>query len=710
MSPEMRKKRIIEALIRIVLKGMEIRPLIMAIEDLHWIDTSSEESLKRLLESISGARVLLIFNYRPEFVHIWGGRSYHSQVTLNRLSNRESLAMVAHLLGTKGIHRDLEALILEKTEGVPFFIEEFIKSLKNLKLIERKDNKYHLAKEIQDLSIPATIQDVIMARVDSLPEEHKEVLQRGSVIEREFSHKLIQRVADLSEQELLSNLSVLKDSELIYERGIYPESTYIFKHALTREVVYDSILTKRKKRLHEEIGQAIEEIYNERLEEFYEMMAYHYSRSENLEKAYQYLKLSGNKATKNYSNSEAFRFYKKAINLLTKMPETEENKREQIKVRLLVAVPMFLLGFPEDSLEILQKGERLSKALGDEKGLAQFLSQIGQFYSFKGEDFLLGLQYYEAAFKEAEKLDDIELMAPMAADLCLLYWRAGECSKIIDVAPKVIALLDKTKMQFESFGKPFNVYSVLHAWHARIMGWLGRFEEGEILFDKGLHFALDIKDLTALAWIEAHYGAMLSLKGDGKNAIEHARNSIRYCEEGQIVVFLGAVWVELGWAYTLLNELETAQECVEEGLQIFSDAGAQFNLSFFYGISSMVYLESGDLRNAHYRAEEALKLSQKNQQKWVEGFARTLLGRIFRKAGKSQNGKAEEHMLRGIEILDESKIKPLYSQGFLFLGELYAGNGQPKRALENLKKAEVMFREMGMDYWLSKTREVSARL
>ncbi|NIQ11404.1 MAG: AAA family ATPase, partial [Gammaproteobacteria bacterium] len=167
MSPEERKNRIIEALKRIVLKGSEIRPLIMAYEDLHWIDKSSEDQLKHLLESIPGARVLLIFTYRPEFVHTWGAKSYHSQVNLNRLSNRESLMMVSHLLGTEELDKDLEEFILEKTEGVPFFIEELIKSLKDLKIIEKEDNRYRITKDIKEVAIPATVQDVVMARVDS---------------------------------------------------------------------------------------------------------------------------------------------------------------------------------------------------------------------------------------------------------------------------------------------------------------------------------------------------------------------------------------------------------------------------------------------------------------------------------------------------------------------------------------------------------------
>jgi class 3 adenylate cyclase len=248
MSPEERKNQIIQALNQNVLKGSELRPMIIAVEDLHWIDKSSEQRFKYLLDSISGARVFLIFTYRPEFVHTWGGKSYHSQVNLNRLSNRESLMMVSHLLGTEDLDSNLEEFILEKTEGVPFFIEELVKSFKDLKIIEREDNKYRIAKDLKEVAIPATIQDVIMARVDSLAEGVKNLLHTVSAVGREFSYYLIKRVTNIAEQELLSQLSVLKDSELLYERGIYPESTYIFKHALTQEVAYN-----RCSPLHNEI-------------------------------------------------------------------------------------------------------------------------------------------------------------------------------------------------------------------------------------------------------------------------------------------------------------------------------------------------------------------------------------------------------------------------------------------------------------------------
>jgi len=291
MTPEARKERTLDALKKIIIKGSELRPLIMATEDLHWMDGSSEDAFKELLESISESRVFLIFTYRPEFIHSWGSRSYHSQITLNRLSNRESLAMAAHMLGTPNIDKELEDLILQKSEGIPLFLEEFIKSLRDLKLMERRDNTYLLSKDIKKLTVPSTIQDVIMARVDNLPEGSIEVLRTGSVIEREFSYDLIKRVTNLSEKELLSHLSILKDSELIFDRGIYPDSTYIFKHALTREVIYNSILTKKKKQIHEKIANTIEDIYKDDICYHYGALAGHCIASENYEKAAEYARL-----------------------------------------------------------------------------------------------------------------------------------------------------------------------------------------------------------------------------------------------------------------------------------------------------------------------------------------------------------------------------------------------------------------------------------
>jgi predicted ATPase len=270
----------------------------------------------------------------------------------------------------------------------------------------------------------------------------------ASVIGREFAFRILQAIMEMKE-ELKSHLLNLQGLEFIYEKRLFPELEYIFKHALTQEVAYNSLLLKRRKEIHEKIGRAIEEIYPDRLEEFYEMLGYHYSRSHNLDKACQYLKLSGNKAMKAYSNLEAFHFYKDAMGILKQMPETEQNKKERLEVILLIAIPMRMQVYPEDSLKLLQEGERLCRELEDKKSLAIMHNFLGAFYTAKG-DAALGMRYQEESFKEAEKIQDSEMIARMGSSLCSSFDFAGEYRKIVDIAPRVIFTLEKTQMKFQA--------------------------------------------------------------------------------------------------------------------------------------------------------------------------------------------------------------------------------------------------------------------
>jgi tetratricopeptide (TPR) repeat protein len=502
---------------------------------------------------------------------------------------------------------------------------------------------------------------------------------------------------------------VLRDSELLYERGIYPQSTHIFRHALTQEVVYNSLLLKRRKEIHETIGRAIESLCSERLDEFYEILAYHYSESENLEKAYLYLKLSGSKATRNYSNWEAFRFYKEAIKVLNQLPETQDNKRKQIEVILLMATPMMLLAYPEDSLRIHQEGVRLCEEVDDKKSLLILYSLIGIYYLHRGRP-LDAIKYSEIGFEQSQKIQDIELMAPIARGLCISYIAAGEFRKTIDVAPKIIDLLENKQRESDFFGAPFNPYSLLCAYYGFSLAMLGNFEKGMEYFERGLRVILAVNHLSSLGVAEAMYGLSFVAKGDGINAIKHLQKSIRHFEEGRTVFILSVAWSGLGSGYYYLGDLEAAKKHMEKGLDITMRGGSEWWISFHYLYLSKIYLDLGDPKNSRSFIEEALKLSQKNSEKHLEGASWTWLGRILGKTDPSQSDKAEACILKGIKILDEMNVKPWCSEGYFCLGELYADTGKREKALENLKKAEGMFQEMGMDYWLARTKEVIGRL
>jgi len=515
MSPDATKERIMEMIKLFTLKGSKLRPVITAYEDLHWADKSSEEVLRLILESIPGARVLMIFTYRPEFVHTWGGKSYHNQTNLNRLSNRESLELVKNLLGTEKIDIELEELFLEKTEGVPYFIEEFVKSLNDLKMVERKNNTCCLAKNMEDVTIPSTIQGVIMARVDALPEAAKGILQTGSVIEREFTYELIKHVTNISEKELLSCLSVLKDSELLYERGIFPESTYIFKHALTRDVVYESILTNKRKSLHEKIGNAIEELYANRIEQKYELLAHHYGNAKCLDKAVSYARLAAEKAHKLSQFQQAIQFYDRATEWLLKLPENKARIENLIDVQLENCWSNIGLGQFGKVEEIALKAETAAKTLGDRTRLGIAYLGIGTAYVYRG-NFEKTEHYAKQAIKYLEGTKEERSLAIANLVLGACYIGQGLWCKSEPCFSNTIEIYEELGLKSEYvMGWNALPYTIVCGQLGYNLATMGKVQEGKELFERGYTSDLEqVSNLTTKMAYCSWQGLFISLVGE----------------------------------------------------------------------------------------------------------------------------------------------------------------------------------------------------
>jgi tetratricopeptide (TPR) repeat protein len=307
------------------------------------------------------------------------------------------------------------------------------------------------------------------------------------------------------------------------------------------------------------------------------------------------------------------------------------------------------------------------------------------------------------------KIKNIELIARTGWDLAAAYVISGQCLNSSSVAQKVIVLLEKTNTVRESFGAGLNVYGVLHGYHGWGMGWSGNFTEGKAILEKGVHTTSQINDRAGTGLVEWIYGLFFCAKGDGKNAIDHFEKSIRYIEEVKYLIISGLAWSGLGWGHYLRGDLEAAQSYIEKGLKIHSDAGV-FWLSLHFFLLGMAHLSSGNVKNAQDSMEEAVTLSNNNMERQYEAISKTWLGKILRKKDPTQGSKAEEHILQGIKAIDELKLTPFSAQGYLFLGEFYNETGQKENALTNLIKAEEMFKEMGMNYWLTKTQEVLGSL
>jgi class 3 adenylate cyclase/tetratricopeptide (TPR) repeat protein len=696
MSPDAKKDRIIQAYKLITLKGSEIRPLILAFEDLHWIDKSSEEVLKYVFESIPGARVLMVFTYRPEFVHTWGGKSYHSQVNLNRLSNRESLAMVSHLFGTEDIDSGLEELVLEKTEGVPFFVEEFIKSLKDLKIIERRENKYHLAKGTQQVIIPSTIQDVIMARVDSLPAGAKEVLQTGSVIEREFSYALIKRVTDLTEHELLSHLSVLKDSELLYERGIYPQSTYIFKHTLTREVVYDSILVKKKKKLHEKIGGTIEELYRENISEYYGVLAEHFIKSESYKKAFQYLKLAGKRAEKTGSMNEAILYAKKTISSLERLPRTEEVLKKIIDVRTILGLRMIEMNYFQQAQEAIKPIMELALKSGYKKRVSQIFTIVGSCEFCIEENFPKAFEFLEKALKISEEIGDI------ASSVAGNYW-LGYALSLNCEFERASEHLEKTlNMQVQAdnvvwIGVMKSLISNL------VFSCQGNINRAYQVSQEAMRIAEESGDIFSKLFAHSGRGIACFCKGLFEEATKHLLEVLDFSEKINHFYMSPAGNQFLGDAYCEIGEYQTATGHYDKAIWFIEEnklmpSWAKLNKIALTRAKVMNKEKDVDLELLYAYVSE-------NKIKWFEGQMQRYVGEILLNIDDQHLSEAGVWMQNAIEADKRNGMIFSLGRDHALYADLLKRKGDQSKAKERLAKAIDILKKCGADEWVKRYEE-----
>ena len=701
MSPEAKKDRNMEVFKLITLKGSEIRPLITAYEDLHWSDKSSEEVLKYVLEGIPGAKVLMIFTYRPEFVHTWGAKSYHNQINLNRLSNRESLSMVTNLLNTESLDRDLEELILEKTEGVPFFIEEFIRSLNDLKIIEKKDNTCRLAKDMQDVTIPSTIQDVIMARVDSLPEGAKEVLQTGSAIEREFSYDLIKRVKELPEQELLSHLSVLKDSELLYERGIYPETTYIFKHALTRDVVYESILTKKKKNLHAKIGNAVEKLYADRIEEQYELLAHHYALSEHWEKAVHFGRLAAEKAHKLSQFQQAVTIYEQTAEWLLKLPEDKSRQESLVDIQLEICWSNIGLGQFEKAEAVGLQAEITAKVLGDRARLGITYLGIGTACIFQG-NFKKTEHYGVQAIDYLEGTGEESALALSQQFLGICYiaqglWRKGEPH-----ISKAIAAYEKLDQKTEYvIGWNALPYTLGCAQLGCNLGIMGRVGEAKQLFEKGYAPELEqVSNLTTKMTYCSWQGIFISLIGeDHFGAADRMDQLVELAEQSDspfmILVFSVSkanVMLAIEDFGAVLSSSQIALKAIE-GKSIRT--GHVINL--YYDLVR-AELELGDMESAKQHYEEGRSLVDMAPHWWEPRFD-FLQGLLLMTEASPDYMRAEACFQKSIQADEEVGAVVPAAQTRYYLARMLARKGEIERSREMLTELRSHFQSWSIPVW-----------
>jgi len=609
--------------------------------------------------------------------------------------------MVSHLLGTEDIDRDLEELVLEKTEGVPFFIEEFIKSLKDLKVIQQKDNKYGLARAIKAVSIPSTIQDVIMARVDSLPEGAKEVLQNGSLIEREFGYALIKQVTGLPEPELLTHLSVLKDAELLYERGIYPQSTYIFKHALTQEVLHDSILTKRKKKLHEVIGNAIEQLYKENIGEYYEVLAAHYIESENFEKAAEYSKLAGKKAQKEASFKDAIEYAQKTIYCLERLPETGTTQKKIIDARTRLAGYYLSLDHYVDAQEAVAPIADLAMELNYQKRLPIIYTVMGTFSQWVEEDYSKAFRYLDQAFKISEQVNDDTSLWFASFFLGIARSLNCEFEKGLEYFQKSLDLgLQANNPIMIVFAKGLmSTFNYI---------FYGKADLAYQMSQESLQMAQESGDIYLKGMAYSSCGMACYCKGLFDEAENSLLQALPLCSKTALLGWETWGTGFLGHAYVDMGNYKKALDMYQRGISILEPVKLfpfWINLWKIAIARLKVFSNDQDINLSkvfeHYRNINV---------KAAKGWAARYVAEILLNMDNCHLSEAEDWARKAFEADESNGTMWSLACDYALYAELFIRKGDQSKAKENLNKAIEIFEECGANGWLEKYEKKLATL
>jgi class 3 adenylate cyclase/pimeloyl-ACP methyl ester carboxylesterase len=324
LDPLQRRQRTLDALKRVLLRESQAQPMLLVCEDLHWIDAETQALLDALVESLPTAQMLLLANYRPEYQHGWGHKTYYTQLRLDPLPPASAEELLQALLGDDASLAPLQQLLIERTEGNPFFLEESVRTLVEAGVLVGEQGAHRLTRPLPTIQVPATVQTVLAARIDRLPPEEKHLLQTAAVIGNEISLPLLQSIAELPEEVLHRGLTHLQTAEFLYETSLFPELVYTFKHALTRDVAYESLLHERRRTLHGRVGAAIEALYPSRLAEYAEMLAHHFEQGEIWAKAAHYLLNAAERAKAQYAYPHAARFCTRALEAVAQAQDLDE--------------------------------------------------------------------------------------------------------------------------------------------------------------------------------------------------------------------------------------------------------------------------------------------------------------------------------------------------------------------------------------------------
>ncbi len=696
LDPPQRRQQILDGVKRLLLRESQTQPVVVVFEDLHWIDAETQALVDALVEGLPAARLLMLVNYRPEYQHTWGSKTYYRQLRIDPLPVASAHQLLDTLLGSDPTVRPLKALLVQRTEGTPFFLEESVRTLVETKVLLGDPGSYRLLKSVDAIEVPATVKALLAARIDRQSPEEKAVLQAASVIGTDVPFEVLQAITDLAPDPLRRRLALLQAAEFLYEIKLFPDLEYTFKHALTHEVAYGSLLGDRRRALHARIVEAIERLYADRLGEQIERLAHHAVRSEVPGKAVPYLYEAGARAVQRSANGEAVTYLRQGLDLVGKLPPGRDQLRHELRLRLALGPALQQMqGFgAPDVGTTYARARQLCEQIGEPEELFQTLWGLWLFTAGGRTGFTEGRRIAEELLALAERLGDRALLLEAHHALSATTLWMGEPAATRGHGEQGRALYDREQHRSLAFlygghdpGVCCHMHSALALW---VLGYpAAALDRGRV----GVALARDLAHPMSIANALPFLGVVQQLRGELEAVHGLADSMIALSAAQGLPQWLAFGQILEGWIQSARGHGEADLAQLHRAIDDYRLQGNYLWLPYFLALLATAFLKHGAIDKGLKTISDALEWADEHRSRiWDAEFYR-LRGELLLARDPAARSDAESAFYRAIDSARGQNARSWELRAALSLSRLWGRHGQREEAGQLLSAIYGWFTE-----------------
>ncbi len=708
MDPQIRRRRIFNAIQRLVRREARRQPVLMVMEDLHWLDDETQSFLTMFGHDLKKASILLLVNYRPEYQPSWDAATSHTQIRLNAFGQDDAQELLKALLGDDPALDQLKRLIIEKTEGNAFFMEEYVRTLFDEGILRRGD-KIELTQIPSKIDMPATVQGVLTARIDRLPLEDKEFLQMLAVLGMASPLQLIARVADRPEAQLHEMLDRLQAAEFIYEQPAFPDIEYAFAHALTREAAYSQLLAQSRRALHSRAAQAMEAYYSDRLDDYCYELAHHYAASDNRPKAVEFLQRAAAQAMQRSAYATAIDHVTSALTMLPALSDHAERDARELQLQsMLGAAWMATRGFavPEVS-QAYGRARDLCRDTTESADLVRALAGLGLLQVNRGE-LRSALDIGEQLLGLAERRQEAELFVSGHELLGLALLRTGDLADCCAHMERAIALYDSERHGAlrDRLGRDPAVSAL--GFGALALSLMGYPDQARVGAAQALHLAHAItpRHAFSLAYAMLASAWVHQFRGEAALALQEARAAIEFATEQGFPTWRAHGQIIAGWAEAELGQTDSGIAQIEEALRHYQATDAKLWEPLFLLLHARALTLAGKTAEALGLITTALQIASTMGTYWFEAELHRVKGELLLALDKANAGEAQTCFERALAVAHKQGAKALELRACISMVRLARQHGESGTATAQCAALYEWFTEGLNTVELTEAREL----